>query len=111
MLLGNLTCERDLMSVWEESATPDGEKISEGVATLATLISLVVSVPVLSLQMKSTQPSASTVGSRFTTALLRAMRITPKASVTVTTMGRPYENQCCHISTLQRGVIPVWQPC
>ena len=70
MLWVILTCERDLRSMEEERTTPDGEKISEGVAMLATLISLVVRVPVLSEQMKSTQPSASTVGSRFTTAFL-----------------------------------------
>ena len=43
-----LTWESDLRSAeGGEKATPEGEKISEGVATLATLISLVVRVPVL----------------------------------------------------------------
>ena len=43
-----LTCESDpRLAEGKEKATPDGEKISEGVTTLATLISLVVRVPVL----------------------------------------------------------------
>ena len=41
-----------------------------GVRTCETVMLLVVRVPVLSEQIKSTQPSASTVGSRFTTAFL-----------------------------------------
>ena len=34
-------------------------------------------------------PSVSTIGSLFTMACLLAMRMTPRARVTVTTMGRP----------------------
>ncbi len=39
--------------------------------------------------MKFAQPRASTAGKRFTIALRRAMRITPRAKVTVTQMGSP----------------------
>ena len=71
--------------------------MNEGVRTCETVMLLVVSVPVLSEQMTSAQPRASTVGSLRTTALRRAIRTTPKASVTVTTMGRPCK-QCCQMS-------------
>ncbi|KNC30583.1 hypothetical protein FF38_11994 [Lucilia cuprina] len=54
-----------------------------------TVISFLVNVPVLSEQITLTQPKVSTVGSFLTIALRLAMRITPKAKVTVTTMGKP----------------------
>uniref|UniRef100_A0A6B0U9C7 Secreted protein n=1 Tax=Ixodes ricinus TaxID=34613 RepID=A0A6B0U9C7_IXORI len=57
--------------------------------TLQTVISFLVSVPVLSEQTTLTHPSVSTVGSFLMMAFLLAMRITPKARVTVTTIGRP----------------------
>jgi len=48
-----------------------------------------VNVPVLSTQITLVHPNDSTAGSFLTTAFLRLMRCTPRASVTVTTMGRP----------------------
>ena len=73
-------------------------KMNDGVRTCETVMLLVVSVPVLSEQMTSAHPRASTVGSLRTTALRLAIRITPKARVTVTTMGRPWN--------MQRAVLP-----
>lgn len=49
-------------------------------------------LPVLSLHITLTQPRVSTVGSFFTMAFLLAIRITPKANVTVTTIGKPEIN-------------------
>ncbi|MCY1309956.1 hypothetical protein D9M70_601030 [compost metagenome] len=43
----------------------------------------------MSEQITVTEPSASTAGSRRTTACLRAMRCTPSASVTVMMAGSP----------------------
>ena len=60
-----------------------------GVTTRATLISLRVSVPVLSVQITVTDPSVSTLGRRRTIALCVAMRRTPMASAIVTIAGRP----------------------
>uniref|UniRef100_A0A2M4C4L4 Putative secreted protein n=2 Tax=Nyssorhynchus TaxID=44543 RepID=A0A2M4C4L4_9DIPT len=54
-----------------------------------TVISFFVIVPVLSEQITVTQPSVSTVGSFFTMQCRFAIRMTPRASVTVTTIGRP----------------------
>ena len=50
---------------------------------------LSVSVPVLSVAMTVTEPSASTADRRRTTARWRAMRSTPSASATVRTAGSP----------------------
>ncbi len=50
---------------------------------------LSVSVPVLSVAMTVTEPSASTADSRRTTARCRAIRSTPSASATVSTAGSP----------------------
>mmetsp|Transcript_26418 Transcript_26418/g.88840 ORF Transcript_26418/g.88840 Transcript_26418/m.88840 type:complete len:310 (+) Transcript_26418:1365-2294(+) len=57
--------------------------------TSVRVISFFVSVPVLSTHKTSVHPRASIAGNLFTTALRRAMRITPRASVTATQMGRP----------------------
>ena len=57
---------------------------------LRTVISFLVTVPVLSEQITVTEPSVSTAGSRRTMACrCRAMRSTPIASVIVSTAGRP----------------------
>ncbi len=48
-----------------------------------------VSVPVLSEQMRATDPSVSTAGRRRTMALRAAMRWTPIASVMVMSAGSP----------------------
>lgn len=48
-----------------------------------------LSAPVLSEQMTETEPSVSTDGSFLTIALRFDIRRTPRARVTVTTMGRP----------------------
>ena len=48
-----------------------------------------VSVPVLSVQIISTEPSTSTDGKRRIRAFLLAMRCTPTANTMVTTAGRP----------------------
>ena len=54
-----------------------------------TIISISVSVPVLSEQMRDTEPSVSTAGSRRMMALRWAMRCTPMASVIVMSAGNP----------------------
>ena len=54
-----------------------------------TVISFLVSVPVLSEQTVVTEPSASTAGSLRVMALWRAICCTPMASVIVTSAGRP----------------------
>ena len=54
-----------------------------------TIISISVSVPVLSEQMRDTEPSVSTAGRRRMMALRCAMRCTPIASVIVISAGRP----------------------
>ena len=54
-----------------------------------TIISMSVSVPVLSEQMRDTEPSVSTAGSRRMMALRCAMRCTPMASVIVISAGSP----------------------
>ena len=50
---------------------------------------LAVSVPVLSEQITETEPRASTEWSFFTIAFRFDIRSTPRASVTVVTMGNP----------------------
>ncbi len=57
--------------------------------TDVTIISIKVSVPVLSEQMRETEPSVSTAGRRRMMALRWAMRCTPIASVIVISAGRP----------------------
>ena len=59
------------------------------VAAETTIISMSVSVPVLSEQMRATEPSVSTAGRRRTIALRAAIRWTPIASVMVMRAGRP----------------------
>ena len=54
-----------------------------------TIISIRVSVPVLSEQMRDTEPRVSTAGRRRTMALRWAIRCTPIASVIVMIAGRP----------------------
>jgi hypothetical protein len=54
-----------------------------------TIISMSVSVPVLSEQIRDTEPSVSTAGSRRTMALRWAMRWTPIARVIVISAGSP----------------------
>ena len=63
--------------------------VSSAVAAETTIISISVSVPVLSEQIRATEPSVSTAGSRRTMALRLAMRWTPMASVMVMSAGRP----------------------
>lgn len=58
-------------------------------ATLATLIWLVVSVPVLSEQITVVHPRVSTEGSVRTMALCLAIWRVPRARHVVTTAGRP----------------------
>jgi len=64
-------------------------KTPEEVRTATTVISFLVSVPVLSVQMTPTEPSVSTAGSCRMIAFWRAMACTPSASVIVVTEGRP----------------------
>ncbi len=54
-----------------------------------TIISMSVKVPVLSEQMRDTEPRVSTAGSCRMMALRWAMRCTPIASVIVMMAGRP----------------------
>ena len=63
--------------------------VSLAVAADTTIISMSVSVPVLSEQMRATEPSVSTAGRRRTIALRAAIRWTPIASVMVMRAGRP----------------------
>ena len=58
-------------------------------STEATIISLRVNVPVLSVQMTETDPRVSIVGKCRTIALRRAMAFTPIARVMVSTAGSP----------------------
>jgi hypothetical protein len=62
---------------------------ASAVATETTIISIRVSVPVLSEQMRDTEPSVSTAGRRRMMALRWAIRCTPIASVIVMIAGRP----------------------
>ena len=57
--------------------------------TDVTIISMSVSVPVLSEQMRETEPRVSTAGRRRMIALRAAIRCTPIASVMVMSAGRP----------------------
>ena len=82
--------------------------MNEGVRTCETVMLLVVSVPVLSEQMTSAHPRASTVGSLRTTALRLAIRITPKARVTVTTIGRPWK-KVVKVRQCRKEVVPSGQ--
>jgi P-type E1-E2 ATPase len=54
-----------------------------------TIISMSVSVPVLSEQIRDTEPRVSTAGKRRMMALRCAMRCTPIANVTVMSAGNP----------------------
>ena len=54
-----------------------------------TIISMSVSVPVLSEQIRETEPRVSTAGRRRMMALRWAIRCTPIASVMVMIAGRP----------------------
>jgi len=54
-----------------------------------TIISISVSVPVLSEQIRDTEPSVSTAGNRRMMALRWAMRWTPMARVIVMSAGSP----------------------
>ena len=62
---------------------------ASAVATDTTIISMSVSVPVLSEQIRDTEPRVSTAGRRRMIALRWAMRCTPIASVIVISAGRP----------------------
>ena len=59
------------------------------VTTARTVISFLVSVPVLSDAMTLAEPSVSTAARWRTMALRFAMRCTPRASTAVTTAGKP----------------------
>ena len=63
--------------------------VDSAVTADTTIISISVSVPVLSEQMRDTEPSVSTAGRRRMMALRCAMRCTPIASVMVMSAGRP----------------------
>ena len=63
--------------------------VSPAVDADTTIISISVSVPVLSEQIRATEPSVSTAGRRRTMALRLAIRCTPIASVMVMRAGRP----------------------
>ncbi len=58
-------------------------------AAETTIISMSVSVPVLSEQIRETEPSVSTAGRRRMIERRLAMRWTPIASVIVISAGRP----------------------
>ena len=69
-----------------------------------TVISFLVSVPVLSEQMKVVQPRVSTAGSLLTMALRLAMRCTPMARAPVTTAGRASGTAATARLTPQRNI-------
>ncbi|MDT4839278.1 hypothetical protein FQZ97_730640 [compost metagenome] len=58
-------------------------------AAETTIISISVRVPVLSEQIRDTEPRVSTAGRRRMMALRLAMRWTPMARVMVISAGRP----------------------
>ena len=62
---------------------------ASAVTAETTIISISVSVPVLSEQIRDTEPSVSTAGRRRMMALRCAMRCTPIASVMVMIAGSP----------------------
>ncbi len=80
------------------------------VRTATTVISFLVSVPVLSVQITATEPSVSTAGSWRMMALLRAMACTPSASTMVVTEGRPSGMMATatptHSEKARAGVLP-----
>jgi len=67
---------------------PAGLRLS-AMTSEVTVIWLVVSVPVLSVQMTVVHPSVSTDGSLRTTTLRAAMRRVPSERQSVMTAGRP----------------------
>ena len=67
---------------------PVSSRSCSSTKTCRTVISFLVSVPVLSEQMTDVLPSVSTIGSRRTSALRLTIRRTPIASEIVTTAGR-----------------------
>lgn len=69
-----------------------------------TVIWFLVMVPVLSEQMTVVAPRASTAGRRRTIAFRRDIRVTPSASVTVTTIGSPActVTHCARMERLNR---------
>ena len=66
---------------------PDSSSSSRSTHSWRTVISFLVSVPVLSEQITDVLPSVSTIGSRRTSACRLTMRRTPIASEIVTTAG------------------------
>ncbi len=71
------------------SPSPSTVISSSARAISTTVIWFSVSVPVLSVQMTSVAPRASTAERRLMRALRRAMRRMPRARAMVATMGRP----------------------
>ena len=69
-----------------------------------TVISFLVSVPVLSEQITVTEPSVSTAGRRRMMALRRAMRCTPMASTMVMMAGRPSGIAATAMPTVARNI-------
>lgn len=70
--------------MWHTSAICPSEAM-----TVTAVISFFVNVPVLSEHITVTHPRVSTAGNFLTTACLEAIRITPIAKVTATTIGKP----------------------
>ena len=67
-----------------------------------------VSVPVLSVAITVTDPSASTADSRRTTARRFTMRSTPSASATVSTAGSPSGTAATASATAKMSSSPAW---
>ena len=63
--------------------------VESAVTADTTIISMSVSVPVLSEQIRETEPRVSTAGRRRMMAWRWAMRCTPMASVIVISAGNP----------------------
>ena len=84
----------------------DLEHVVAAMAMLRTVISFLVTVPVLSEQITVTEPSVSTAGRRRMMACRRAMRSTPIASVIVSTAGRPSGIAATASPTAARNISP-----
>ena len=77
-------------------------RCSSGESRARTVIVFSVRVPVLSVAMTVTEPSASTAERRRTTALRDAIRSVPSASVNVRTAGRPSGTAATATATAKR---------
>ena len=88
----------------------DASPYPTGVQTSTTAISLRVSVPVLSVQMKVVEPSVSTDSRRRTRAFRRAIRCAPTASESVTVGSSPSGTRATVTPMAKRNPSPAGRP-